>query len=177
LSLLAPVAALFRERGVAMAIIGAAAMAAHGVSRATRDVDILTVDVRCLAPAFWDGLRAEGAMADVRVGDATDPLAGVVRLRRKDGLPLDVVVGRGAWQGDVVRRAGESVVDGVAVPVVRVADLILLKLYAGGPQDSWDIAMLLAAPDRPAIVAEVERALAALPEDARRRWPPLRDAR
>jgi hypothetical protein len=177
LSLLARVATLLRERGVSMAVIGAAAMAAHGVSRSTRDLDLLTVDTQCLTTAFWDAVRAEATSVDVRAGDATDPLAGVVRLRRPGEAPLDVVIGRGAWQGEIVRQATDAVVEGVTVPVAGAAGLILLKLYAGGPQDSWDIATLLASPERAALVAEVERGLAALPEDARRRWPALRDAR
>lgn len=56
------------------------------------------------------------------------------------------------------------------VGVARAADLILLKLFAGGPQDAWDVTQLLAVPDRSALVAEVEAALPALPEDARQLW-------
>lgn len=177
MSLLARVAALFRERGVPMAVIGAAAMATHGVSRATRDLDILTVETRCLVPAFWDEVRTRDTTVDARPADVGDPFAGVVRLRAPDAVPLDVMVGRDTWQEGMVLRGGEVVIDEVAVPVVRLADLVLLKLYAGGPRDSWDISMLLVSPGREAIVTEVERAIAALPEDARRRWPPLRDAR
>ena len=50
------------------------------------------------------------------------------------------------------------------------ADLILLKLYANGPQDAWDVEQLLASGDRAGLVAAVEAALPALPEDSRRLW-------
>jgi hypothetical protein len=61
-------------------------------------------------------------------------------------------------------------IEGVAVPVVTATDLILLKLYAGGPQDAWDIEQLLSSGDRSMLVAAVEAALPILPEDSRRVW-------
>jgi len=59
------------------ALIGAAALAASGVSRSTFDLDLMAVDRRCLAGDMWEPLRRRGASAEVRRGDASDPLAGV----------------------------------------------------------------------------------------------------
>ena len=92
-----------------------------------------------------------GAGDDVDItlhrGDADDPLAGAVRLQpREGGGPLDVVIGRSDWMSGVLERAAESEVDGIHVPVARRADLILLTLYTGGPQDAWDIEQLLRTP-------------------------------
>jgi hypothetical protein len=56
------------------------------------------------------------------------------------------------------------------VPVVTATDLILLKLYAGGPQDAWDVEQLLSSGERSMLVAAVEAALPMLPEDSRRVW-------
>jgi hypothetical protein len=62
-------------------------------------------------------------------------------------------------------------IDGVAVPVVSAVGLILLlKLYAGGPQDAGDVEQLLAGGDRLTLVAGVGAALSLLSEDARRVW-------
>ncbi|MGH7356491.1 MAG: hypothetical protein ACRELS_18185 [Candidatus Rokuibacteriota bacterium] len=69
----------------------------------------------------------------------------------------------------------EREIDGVSVPVVAAADLVLLKLYAGGSQDMWDIEQLLAGPGRAALVAGV--VLPALPEDARRLWARIAGSR
>lgn len=80
LSLLKPVTALLRERGIAFAVIGAAAMAVHGVSRSTRDVDLFTLAQECLEAAFWKALRLTSVEARARKGDVDDPLAGVVRI-------------------------------------------------------------------------------------------------
>jgi len=65
---------------------------------------------------------------------------------------------------------------GVDLPILRAADLILLKLYAGGPQDRWDIAQLLAAGDHGALVEEVELRLPDLPSEASALWKSLRSA-
>ncbi|PYM95499.1 MAG: hypothetical protein DME04_04675 [Candidatus Rokuibacteriota bacterium] len=65
LSLLRPVVALLQERGTAFAVIGAAAMAVHGVSRATRDIDLFTLARECLEPSFWASL---GPPAGIEAG-------------------------------------------------------------------------------------------------------------
>src|SRR5438093_341526 len=70
----------------------------------------------------------------------------------------------------VLERRAPSEIEGVSVPVATAADLVLLKLYAGGPQDAWDVEQLLAGPGRAALVAEVDAALGTLPEDTRRLW-------
>lgn len=67
-------------------------------------------------------------------------------------------------------RALPAEVDGVPVPVDRPADLVLLKLYAGGPQDAWDIDQLLASADARDVAREVESRIGELPEDARALW-------
>jgi len=146
-------------------------MAAHGVARGTRDVDLLVVAPECLLPSTWETL---GVDVDIRRGAADDPLAGVVRFSAKDVTPLDLVVGREPWQAALLARARAVVIEGVRVPVAAAADLILLKLYAGGPQDAWDIDQLLAVGDRAALVTEVERSLGALPREAHELWNRVR---
>jgi len=145
-------------------------MAVHGVSRSTRDVDLLVVDPECLSPATWEALEREGIAASIRRGDAADPLAGAVRLTGPGQAMLDIIVGRSAWQARVLERASASKIEGISVPVATAADLILLKLYAGGPQDAWDVEQLLVGPGRAALVAEVAAMLGTLPEDSRRLW-------
>ena len=87
-------------------MIGAAAMAVHGVSRATRDIDLFTLSQECLETPFWTSLRTTARIeAHVRRGDAADPLAGVVRLAAAGENPLDVAVGKSSWQRAVTERA------------------------------------------------------------------------
>ena len=115
-------------------MIGAAALAVHGIARSTQDLDLLVTDRHCLDPAYWAPVRTAGVEVTLRSGDDTDPLAGVARLRAAGQATLDVVVGKAHWQSAVIARARPAYVDGAEVPAVRAADLILLKLYAGGPR-------------------------------------------
>jgi hypothetical protein len=166
-----------RTYGTPFALVGAAALAVHGVPRSTRDLDLLTIDPRCLEADYWRSLGAGRIDVTVRRGDAADPLAGVVRLRPSDSAPVDVVVGRSPWQRGVLDRAEPATIDGVVVPVAQAADLILLKLFAGGPQDLWDVAQLLAGDDGPTIARDVEARLPALPTECAQLWAQVSRAR
>jgi hypothetical protein len=166
MSLLSRVMETLDAAGIRHAMIGALALAVYGVNRATVDVDLFVTDDSCLKPDLWTNLRSQGVSVDIRQGDLTDPLAGVVRLGAPGETPLDVVVGKFAWQGRILERA-EPLAD---FSVVRAPDLILLKLYAGGPQDSWDIQQLLLAPSRDSWVQEVEQRLPELPSACAEMW-------
>jgi hypothetical protein len=165
------VAAMLDAAGVAHALIGATALAAAGVVRSTLDLDLLTVDRRVLQQPFWDALRSAGADVDVRRGDADDPLAGVVRASMPGERPVDLIVGRHAWQGRAVERA-RTLASGLRVVLPR--DVVLLKLYAGGTQDLWDVRQLLVAIDSPALVSQVEEELSDLPPQATVLWSNVR---
>jgi hypothetical protein len=156
---------------VSHALIGAIALAAHGVSRSTADQDLLVTDRRVLDPLFWASLRPATSV-DVREGGEGDPLAGVVRLRQEDQRDVDVVVGRHAWQDEVLARA--VFIGGEGLPVAEVADVVLLKLYAGGSQDRWDIEQLLALDTGAEIARKVEERSAVLPLRSRKMWLTLR---
>ena len=170
MSLLAEVVERLESKGIRCALIGAEALALRGSSRATLDRDLLTTDPRALDAALWIPFSASGAQFDIRRGDAEDPLAGVVRFLAEGERPVDLIVGRHAWQSRILERAEVLDLGEVRVAVPRTADLILLKLYAGGPQDAWDVAQLLADDDRAALVAEVEGRAADLPDDSRQLW-------
>lgn len=171
MSLLGPVVAVLRGHGISFALVGASALAAHGVLRSTVDQDLLVVDSVCLEPSLWTALRDEGVTVETQKGDLFDPLAGVVRFERMGERPLDLVVGKYTWQREVLERA--TVAPGApdtAIPLVRAADLILLKLYAGGPQDAWDIQQLLAGENRETLISEVNRELPRLTAESAALW-------
>ncbi|HEX9687511.1 MAG TPA: hypothetical protein VGB47_00380 [Thermoanaerobaculia bacterium] len=172
--LLAQVLAALEAASVSHALIGAGAMAVHGVSRATLDLDLLTTDTSVFDPRRWEELRRGGVDVEVRRGDIEDPLAGVVRLRAAGERSVDIIVGRHPWQQDIVERAERLLGGEVLVPVVRAGDLILLKLFAGGLQDAWDVEQLLAAGDREALLAEVEERLTELPPECEALWRKIR---
>jgi len=158
-NLLALTSDALQSRGVAHAVIGATALAVHGVTRATADIDVLALDPCCLDAGVWSAVVAAGATVDIRHGDADDPFAGVIRVTSADETAVDVIVGRAHWQTAILQRALVATVAGTSVAVAHAADIVLLKLYAGGPQDAWDIEQLVHA------VPDVARDVAARIED------------
>jgi len=166
MSLLDEVSSTLMAAGVRHALIGALALSAYGVNRATVDLDLFVADSACLRPDLWADLRSRGIAVEVRKGDLTDPLAGVVRLKAPGETPVDVVVGKFVWQARLLERA--EPIGGTLV--VRAADLVLLKLYAGGLQDAWDVQQLLARPFREDLVREVETRLSELPAGCQDLW-------
>lgn len=172
MTLFGQIIALFHREHIPCALIGASALAVHGIARSTYDIDLLTTSPRVLEPSLWEQLSAHDVGVDVRAGDAADPLRGVVRLQRAGDRDVDVVVGRHQWQRDLLGRAVPSRVLDEDVPVVLKGDLILLKLYAGGHQDVWDIEQLLADADHD-VRAQVDSCISALPTDCQSRWTEL----
>ena len=166
--------ALLDRESIPCALIGAGALAVHGVSRSTYDIDLLATSTRLLEDAVWAPMVEEGVTVDVRRGDASDPLRGVVRLQQTTERDVDVVVGRQRWQQDVLARARPLQILGCEVPVVLKSDLILLKLFAGGHQDLWDIEQLLATVE-PDVFDAVDASMFQLPDDCRIQWALLKE--
>ena len=164
---------LLAEASSPTALIGGVALAVHGITRYTEDADLLSADGRVLSETFWEPLRRRGDHVEVRRGDFDDPLRGVVRLSAAGEKPVDVVVGRSSWHEQVLSRRRTLHVAGEDLPVVDPADLVLLKLEAGGPQDILDVRLLLAGPEGAAIRADVEARLPALPSFLRVSWSAL----
>ena len=161
---------LLQERGIRYALIGAVGFAARQYPRATYDTDFLTVNRTVLEEEFWTPLVEQGLSVDIRIGDFDDPLTGVVRITAPGTPRIDVVVAKYRWQREVLDRAEPLPFEGSIVPVPRLADLLLLKLFAGGYEDRMDIHRVLAGPDREALIVEVETRLEDLPGDARALW-------
>ena len=170
MKLLRRLVAYLDERSIASALIGGAALAAHGIARATLDFDLLVIDHGVLASPFWKAFP--DATVEVRPGDPDDPLAGVARVT--DGSDaVDIVVGKHTWETQVLARRVYVTVQQQSLPTVDRADLVLLKLFAGGPQDLLDVRLLLAA-DTGNLRAEVENRLVDLPMEVRRTWEQVR---
>ncbi|MCG6920937.1 MAG: nucleotidyltransferase [Acidobacteria bacterium] len=174
MSLLADVVGVLREQEIKHALIGAAAMALHGVSRATVDIDLLTVDTRALQADLWTAFGARDVSVRILEGDIDDPLAGSVRLQAWSAEIVDVVVGRYEWQREVLEASERLSLGELEIPVVRPAGLVVLKLHAGGPKDAWDISSLAEAHEQWAAISnEVEGFLDRLPAESRRLWERL----
>ena len=91
MTLFGRIIALFHREDIPCALIGASALAVHGIPRSTYDLDLLTTSPRALEPSLWEQLSPHDMGVDVRAGDAADPLRGVVGLQRAGDRDVDVV--------------------------------------------------------------------------------------
>lgn len=125
------------------ALIGGFAVAAWGVPRATHDLDFALALGEADPAALSRHLDAE-----FQPGDADDPLRGVFQTTTTmEGvsIPIQLIVLPAVWNAIIFRGVETLSVLGCAVPVVSWQSLMLLKLYAGGPQDLLDARQILAA--------------------------------
>jgi hypothetical protein len=156
--------------GAPYAVIGGQAVAMRGHPRLTVDYDFLTTDRRVFEREVWARLEECGAIIDVRKGDPDDPLAGVVHITLREERDADVIVAKWKWEQGVIERAERLLLQGTSVPIPRTADLILLKLAAGGYLDLQDVYALLHAHDREQLIQEVDQRIGALPTEAQASW-------
>jgi hypothetical protein len=128
------------------ALIGGLAVAARGAVRATQDVDLIVALPVQEASSLEQSLRENGSQAKFYRGAADDPIPGVIRLMIPVAgaeVKCDVLLASRDWQTRAVRNATSVDLGSFVVRVAQPADLFLLKLYAGGPQDLIDAAQLL----------------------------------
>lgn len=143
-------AELFAKHGVAWALIGGYAIAAHGFVRFSEDVDVL-VD-----PSPENASRWIAALSELPDHAARD-LAGQERLfvdegpyaiRVNDEFTVDVMpaaCGHG-WE-ELAPHIEAREIDGVAIPVLGLAGLLLTK-QGMRDRDRADAAVLRAALER-----------------------------
>jgi hypothetical protein len=123
-------------------------MAVHNYPRQTEDLDFAIA----LDPTRLRGVAEElgttGWIVEVNLPDPQDPLGGVITVRAPDALPVQVVNFDNTPSGGFPALVHDATRSSIAVPglafkVTNLADLILFKLYAGGPKSEQDILELL----------------------------------
>lgn len=152
---------LLAEEAVGYVVVGGFAVIAHGVVRATKDLDICPSPEPANLRRLSDLLRRIEAR-QAGVGDFTqeempyDPtraedlgLGGNFRLSTAAG-DLDIMQWIPGIDADhayatLASRAIEIELDGVAITVCSLSDLLVMKRAAGRPQDVQDLADLAAA--------------------------------
>jgi hypothetical protein len=144
---------LLDRLGIRGALIGGLAVATWGSPRSTEDIDLLA-EVAA-SQELEAALRAGGWRVSWHRGGSDDPIPLLLRLEWVHGGPeVDVICTTRPWERAILDRAVQVTLPGGArVPVVAPADLIVLKLMAGGPQDLVDVADLLR---RPGAMPELE---------------------
>lgn len=139
--------------GVRTALIGAAALAVHGYTRGTDDIDLaVAVPPETALRELADELSAAGLRTELRLPDEDDPLGGVLTIwSADDEAQTDVVEVVNFLNlahpkvNPAVAAIGRSVaLQGLRLRCVTLPDLVALKLYAGSRGDLADIVNVLA---------------------------------
>jgi hypothetical protein len=123
-------------------LVGAYALAVHGLPRATGDMDVWIRPSAANAARTFTALRRFGApLADLTREDLARPgvvfQIGVAPNRIDLLTAIDGVEFEAAWPRRVLRE-----IDGLEVPVISRQDFIRNKTAVGRPKDLADIAWL-----------------------------------
>ena len=123
-------------------IVGAYAMAVHGLPRATGDIDIWVRPTQANAERVWRALQEFGApMRDLELSDICSPdvvfQIGVAPRRIDLLTTISGVDFDDAWRDRV-----SAEIDGLAIHVLSRHHLITNKRAAGRPKDLADAAWL-----------------------------------
>lgn len=132
----------FNAERVEYLLVGAYAVAAHGLPRATGDIDLWIRPSAANAKCVWRALGRFGApLQGISIGDLETPeLVVQVGLspRRIDLMTsIDGVGFEAAWRERLMIS-----VEGIEVPTISRDNLIANKRATGRPQDLADIARL-----------------------------------
>lgn len=125
----------------AYALIGGLATGAWGSPRATQDIDF------AVATSGDYAKLAQALGARFHSGGPDDPLPGVFALSIQtdsNSIPVQLIVLPPRWTEMVMTNHQTTTVFDCSLPVVSWQTLVLLKLYAGGPQDLTDARAILA---------------------------------
>jgi len=140
------VVGILKRHRIDAVVIGATALAAYRYVRQTEDIDLgVNADLTTLRAAV-KSLRCEGFSAELREPDDDDPLGGVIDVRGSFGL-LQIISYADRFPAaidDAVRESTLVVRQGSPLRLVPIAQLVALKLYAGGYKSKADIVELLA---------------------------------
>jgi hypothetical protein len=117
-------------------LIGGLALAAGGVTRATEDIDFAVAVGAGAMPKLASALGGQ-----YRAGGEDDPIRGVINAAASVGarsVPIQLVLLPQRWTEVLLAQVSMVPIYSCSVPVVSWQVLVLLKLYAGGPQDLVD---------------------------------------
>jgi hypothetical protein len=125
------------------AVIGAAALAARGLPRMTKDLDIVvsTDD----AFAALDSLRSAGfrSATPIKKSEPPEPMYVLVH----QGSEVDLLVAAGEPESTVISEATAARIFGTTAPVATLEHLLMMYLYSNEPRHLGDFARIVTETD------------------------------
>jgi hypothetical protein len=132
----------FCEEKVEFMLVGAYAVAAHGLPRATGDIDLWIQPSPENAERVWAALTRFGAPLNDLSERAFITLGTVVQLGVSPRR-IDILTEITGVDYEAARRAKLLIdIEGIKVPVIGLSHLIQNKTAVGRPQDKADAARL-----------------------------------
>jgi hypothetical protein len=142
--LLADLSSAFTAVEVEWFLFGAQAAIVYGVARLTGDVDVTArvpgglPNTALIAVLEQRGFRRRFDHPALMEHGRVLPF-----VHERSSLPLDVVLSGPGLEDEFFLRVRRHSLDGVDVPVLDVADLVVLKILAARPKDIEDVVTLL----------------------------------
>ena len=137
LLLLDAVEILQREK-IDYAVIGAFALSAHGVVRASTDVDVLLLTTPQQLARLRARFQRAGFETELRHGETDDPIPAMLILSDGHNNHVDLLGGLRGMDPGIFSRAIEVPFMGIDLRIAGREDFIAMKCFAGGPQDILD---------------------------------------
>ena len=119
-------------------VIGAFALSAHAMVRASSDVDALLQVPYARLKTISMTFEAAGFSVTLRRGDDDDPILSMLVLGDTHGNRVELLGGLRGLDPKVFSRAIEVPFHGVNLRIVGREDFVAMKCFAGGPQDLAD---------------------------------------
>jgi len=129
---------ILQRENINYAVIGAFALAVHGVVRASTDVDALLFTSPQHLITLHTLFDQAGFRAELRRGDADDPILSMLILSDGYNNRVDLLGGLRGLDPGILGRTVEVPFKGVSLRIVGREDFIAMKCFAGGPQDVLD---------------------------------------
>ena len=129
---------ILQDEKLDYAVIGAFALSAHGVVRASTDVDVLLFTTLRHLTRLRARFQRAGFGTELRQGDAEDPIPALLILSDSHDNQIDLLGGLRGMDPAIFSRTVEVPFMGVNLRIVGREDFIAMKCFAGGPQDILD---------------------------------------
>jgi hypothetical protein len=136
--LLLDVIEILKRENVDYLVIGAFALSAHAIVRASSDVDALLYISYVRLTKLSSKFEGVGFTTTLRPGDADDPILGMLVLGDSHGNRVELLGGLRGLDPRVFSRAIEVTFLNENLRIVGREDFIAMKCFAGGPQDMAD---------------------------------------
>lgn len=119
-------------------VIGAFALAAHAMVRASSDVDALLRVSYARLKTISDIFAVADFNVTLRRGDDHDPILSMLVLSDSHGNRVELLGGLRGLDPKAFSRAIEVAFHGVNLRIVGREDFVAMKCFAGSPQDLAD---------------------------------------